>query len=91
MNLRREHKVAGLPKPPPKSESIVMFAWLISCTFSADEQYFSLTTNQLKVLSAMAYQPNEQDKCCTRNCFTLDEMQNTAFLQFLHACNDMPE
>ena len=37
-----------------------MFAWLISRTFSANEQYFSLTTNQPTVLSAMAYQPSEQ-------------------------------
>jgi len=36
------------------------FAWLISHPFSANEQYFSLTTNQPTVLSAMAYQPSEQ-------------------------------
>ena len=35
-------------------------AWLISRTFSANEQYFSLTINQPTVLSAIAYQPNEQ-------------------------------
>ena len=35
--------------------------WLISRIFSANEQYFSLTSNQPTVLSAMAYQPNEQD------------------------------
>ena len=35
-----------------------MFAWL---TFSANKQYFLLTTNQPMVLSAMAYQSNEQD------------------------------
>ena len=29
--------------------------------FSVNEQYFSLTTNQPTVLSATAYQPNEQD------------------------------
>ena len=34
----------------------VLFAWLISRTFSANEQYFSLTTNQPTVLSAMVYQ-----------------------------------
>ena len=39
----------------------VLFTWLISRTFSANEQYFSLTTNQSTVLSAMAYQPSEQD------------------------------
>ena len=37
-----------------------LFAWLINRTFSANEQYFSLTTNQPTVLSAMAYQPSEQ-------------------------------
>ena len=37
-----------------------MFAWLISRTFSANEQYFSLVTNQSTVLLAMAYQPSEQ-------------------------------
>ena len=31
-------------------------------TFSANEQYFSLTTNQPTVLSVMAYQPSERDK-----------------------------
>ena len=39
---------------------IALFAWLISRTFSANDQYFSLTTNQPTVLSAMAYQPSEQ-------------------------------
>ena len=39
---------------------LALFAWLISRIFSANEQYFSLTTNQLSVLSAMAYEPNEQ-------------------------------
>jgi len=33
---------------------------LINRTFSANEQYFSFTTNQPTILSAMAYQPNEQ-------------------------------
>jgi len=40
---------------------IALFAWLISHAFSANEQYFSPTTNQSTVLSAMAYLPNEQD------------------------------
>ena len=39
---------------------VALFAWLISRTFSANEQYFSLITNQPTVLSAMAYQPSEQ-------------------------------
>jgi len=39
-----------------------LFAWLISRTFSANEQYFSLTTNQPIVPSAMTYQPSEQGK-----------------------------
>jgi len=34
---------------------------IISRTFSANEHYFSITTNQPIVLSAMAYQPSEQD------------------------------
>jgi len=33
--------------------------WLISRTFSANEQYFSLIPNQPTVFSAMAYQPNK--------------------------------
>jgi len=33
---------------------------LASVTFSANEQYFSLTTNQPTVLLAMVYQPSEQ-------------------------------
>jgi len=41
--------------------SFALFAF-ISRTFSASEQYFSLTTNQPTVLSAMTYQPSEQGK-----------------------------
>jgi len=37
-----------------------LFAWFISRIFSANEQYFSLITNQPTVLSAMAYQPSKQ-------------------------------
>jgi len=40
--------------------AFALFVWLISRTFSANEQYFSLTTNQLTKLSAMAYQPSKQ-------------------------------
>jgi hypothetical protein len=40
---------------------LALFAWLISRTFSVNEQYFSLTTNQRTVLSAMTFQPNEED------------------------------
>jgi len=43
-----------------KLKAIALFVWLISRTFSANEQYFSLTTNQPTVLLAMAYQPSEQ-------------------------------
>ena len=43
--------------------AIVMFAWLISRTFLANEHYFSLTTNQPTVLLAMTYQPSEQGTC----------------------------
>jgi len=42
---------------------IALFTWFISRTFLANEQYFSLTTNQPTVLSVMtylAYQPNKQ-------------------------------
>jgi len=39
---------------------IVLFVWLISRIFSANEYYFSLTTNQPTILSAMAYHQNEQ-------------------------------
>ena len=42
------------------AEIDVAFAWLISRTFSANEQYFSLTINQSTVLLVMSYQPNEQ-------------------------------
>jgi hypothetical protein len=35
-----------------------LFAWVISRTFSANEQYFSLTTNQRTILSAIASQAN---------------------------------
>jgi len=45
---------------PSSVKIFVLFAWFISRTFSANEQYFSLTTNQLTVLSTMAYQPNDQ-------------------------------
>jgi len=50
-----------------------LFAWLISRTFSTNEQYFSLTTNQPTVLSVMAYQPSEQGD--------LSAMANSTFLQ----------
>ena len=42
------------------ASNIALFAWLISRIFSANEHYFSLTTNQSTILSAMAYQPNEE-------------------------------
>ena len=38
----------------------VLFTWLISRTFSVNEQYFSLTTNQSTVFSAMSYLRSEQ-------------------------------
>jgi len=44
----------------PTTSSILRPAGLISRTFSANEQYFSLTTNPPTVPSAMAYQPSEQ-------------------------------
>ena len=39
--------------------TFVLFASLISRTFSTNEQYFSLTTNQPTVFSVMSYQPSE--------------------------------
>ena len=42
------------------SKHVALFAWLISRTFLANEQYFSLTTNQPTILTVMAYQPSEQ-------------------------------
>jgi len=42
----------------------------------ANEQYFSLTPNQPKVLSAMTYQPNKQDKDSLSLVFWFDH--NTA-------------
>ena len=48
-----------------KKMRCALFAWLISRTFSANEQYFSLTTNQSTVLSAMTYQPSEQGSLYT--------------------------
>jgi len=41
-----------------------LFAWLINRTFSINEQYFFLTTNQPMILLAMTYQPSEQAKNC---------------------------
>ena len=35
------------------------FVWLINRTFSANEQYVSLTLNQSTVLLTMAYHPNK--------------------------------
>jgi len=37
-----------------------MFAYLMSRTFSARKQCFSLTTNQRTVLFSLVYQPSEQ-------------------------------
>ena len=45
---------------PLQLQACTMFAWFISRTFSVNEQYISLTTNQLIILSIMAYQPSEQ-------------------------------
>jgi hypothetical protein len=40
-----------------------LFACLISRTFSANKQCFSLTINQRTVLSTMTFQPSEQGQC----------------------------
>ena len=55
--------LSGLKLETSDSDTVVIFAWLISRTFLANEQYFSLTTNHPTVLSAMAYQPNEHCTC----------------------------
>jgi len=48
------------PAPPFLYTSCSLgLVWLISRTFSANEQYFSLTPNQSIVLSAIPYQPNK--------------------------------
>jgi hypothetical protein len=52
-----------------------MFACLISRTFSADEQYFSFTTNQQTPLSVMVYQPSEQSRCGVYKIKTSDDAQ----------------
>jgi len=41
---------------------IALFVWLISRICSANEQYFSLITNQRTILSVMTYQLSEQGK-----------------------------
>ena len=47
----------------PRHNCPVRLAYkLISRTFLANEQYFSLTTNQSTVLSVIAYQPSERGK-----------------------------
>ena len=60
-------------------EASALFAWLISRTFLANEQYFSLTTNQPTVLSAMAYQPSEQSNdrfCVIVSMFNFDSLRD---------------
>ena len=49
-------RIPGTRQISPCSLELV---WLISRTFSANEQYFSFIPNQPIVLSAMAYQPNK--------------------------------
>jgi hypothetical protein len=52
--------------------SIALFAWLISHTFSANEQYFSLTTNQRTIFSAMTFQANEQGiRTCAQGAISM--------------------
>ena len=43
----------------PREEVSPLFAWFISHTFSVNEHYFSLTTNQSTVFLDMAYRPSE--------------------------------
>jgi len=56
----RLKKNALLCKLEVTTWTFVLFAWLISRTFSANEQYFSLIINQPTVLSVIPYQPSEQ-------------------------------
>jgi hypothetical protein len=55
---------------------ISLFACLISSTFSANEQYFSLIINQRTVLSAMFFRPSEQGRthpsCCWQRGWSLN-------------------
>ena len=57
----------GISEGPANDDNHVMlialFVWFISRTFSANEQYFSLTTNQPTVFSAITYQPSKQGIC----------------------------
>ena len=46
------------------SQRVAPYLRPVAILFSANEQYFFLTTNQSTVLSAMAYQPNEQGILC---------------------------
>jgi len=43
-----------------RDESMAMFTCLMSHIFSANEQCFSLITNQRKVFFSLTYQPSEQ-------------------------------
>jgi len=63
-------------------EYIALFVWLISRTFSVNEQYFSFTTNQPTILSGMAYQPSEQGNECLSG--------NRLFPGFLLQCELLP-
>ena len=56
-------------------------AQLISHTFSANEQYFSLTTNQPTILSAMSYEPSDTGHLLVGLCLLF-----TCTHQWLHAC-----
>ena len=47
------------PDQPTKYEAKAMFASLMSRAISANEQCFSLTTNQRTVLSTMPFQRSE--------------------------------
>ena len=61
-----------------RTNLFALFAYLISRTFSANEQYFSLITNQPTVLSAMPYQSNEQG--------TTMGILNKHFKYFYYSC-----
>jgi hypothetical protein len=55
-----------------------LFACLMSCTFSASEQCFSLTTNQRTVLSALLFSEANRTKSQSILKWTIMTQQNQA-------------
>jgi len=74
-----------------KNRSLRPVRLLISCTFSANEQYFSLIINRSPVLSAMAYQPSEQgieSYCIIKKYFIIYENRVISIKILLYCCYD---